>query len=219
MATGPAGYASGLHPAHKYGSSRMNTTMTSTVAAVTPPDVEGAVAVIVLAFSADPAARWTYPDPHQYLAHFPAMVRAFGGKAFAHGTGYHVSRFAGAALWLPPGIHPDEEALGAALQRSVAAELQAGMFAVFERMGRYHPSQPHWYLPLIGVDPAHQHRGYGSALLQHTLLQCDRDHAPVYLESTNPANIRLYERHGFEVLDTIQVGSSPPIFPMLRAAR
>lgn len=29
----------------------------------------------------------------------------------------------------------------------------------------------------------------------------------------------LYRRHGFEVRDTIQVGSSPPIFPMLRPAR
>jgi ribosomal protein S18 acetylase RimI-like enzyme len=93
------------------------------------------------------------------------------------------------------------------------------VFAVFEHMGRYHPSQPYWYLPLIGVDPVHQRKGYGSALLRHALLQCDRDHAPAYLESTNPANIRLYERHGFEVLDTIQVRSSPPIFPMLRAAR
>jgi GNAT superfamily N-acetyltransferase len=67
------------------------------------------------------------------------------------------------------------------------------VFAVFEHMRRYHPSQPHWYLPLIGVDPVHQRKGYGSALLQHVLLQCDRDHAPAYLESTNPANIRLYE--------------------------
>jgi ribosomal protein S18 acetylase RimI-like enzyme len=197
----------------------MDTTMTLTVAAITPSDVEQAVAVIVLAFSTDPVARWTYPDPHQYLTHFPALVRAFGGKALVPGTGHQVSKFAGAALWLPPGIHPDEDALGAVLQGSVAAERQAAVFAIFERMGGYHPRQPHWYLPLIGVDPVHQYKGYGSALLQHALLQCDRDHAPAYLESTNPANIRLYERHGFEVLDAIQVGSSPPIFPMLRTAR
>ena len=56
--------------------------------------------------------------------------------------------------------------------------------------------------PAIGVDPAHQGKG-----------------TPAYLESTNSANIPLYERHGFEVLATIQVGSSPPIFPMLRSAR
>jgi ribosomal protein S18 acetylase RimI-like enzyme len=191
----------------------------SDVTAASASDVEQAVAVIVLAFSADPVARWSYPDAHRYLVHFPAIVRAFGGRAFAHGTGHHVDGFAGAALWLPPGIDPDQETLGTILQESVAAERQAEVFAVLEQMGSYHPSEPHWYLPLIGVDPARQHKGYGSALLDHTLLQCDRDHAPAYLESTNPANIPLYERHGFKVLSTIQVGSSPPIFPMLRAAR
>ena len=197
----------------------MDTTMTSTVTATTPSETEQAVAVIVLAFSTDPAARWTYPDPRQYLSHFPAIVRAFGGKAFAHGSGHHVGRFAGAALWLPPGVHPDEEALRAVFRGSVPAERQAAIFGVFEQMARYHPSAPHWYLPLIGVDPAHQRRGHGSALLQHALARCDGDHAPAYLESSNPANIPLYERHGFAVLGTIQAGSSPPIFPMLRPAR
>jgi ribosomal protein S18 acetylase RimI-like enzyme len=193
-------------------------TVSSTVTATALSDAEQAIAAIVLAFSTDPAARWSFPDARRYLTHFPAIVRAFGGKAFAHGTGYHVSGFGGAALWLPPGIRPDEEALTAVLKSSVAAERQAEVFAVFEQMGRYHPQEPHWYLPLIGVDPAQQRKGYGSALLQHALRECDRDHAPAYLESSNPANIPLYERHGFRVLATIQVGTSPPIFPMLRAA-
>jgi ribosomal protein S18 acetylase RimI-like enzyme len=86
-------------------------------------------------------------------------------------------------------------------------------------MGKYHPQEPHWYLPLIGVDPAHQGKGFGSALLGHALEICDRDHLPAYLESSNPLNIPLYRRHGFELLDTLQVGSSPPVFPMLRPAR
>jgi hypothetical protein len=51
----------------------------------------------------------------------------------------------------------------------VAAERRATVFAVFEQMGRYHPHEPHWYLPLIGVDPAHQPKGYGSALLRQAL--------------------------------------------------
>ena len=182
-------------------------------------DAERAISTIVLAFGADPATRWTYPDPHHYLDHFPAIVRAFGGRAFAHRTGHEVDGFAGAALWLPPGIGPDEEALAAVLRQSVAAERQAAVFAVFEQMGRHHPREPHWYLPLIGVDPAHQRKGHGSALLGHALSQCDRDHTAAYLESTNRANISLYERHGFRVLATVQAGSSPPIFPMLRTAR
>jgi ribosomal protein S18 acetylase RimI-like enzyme len=194
-------------------------TMASALTAVEPGETERAIATIVLAFSADPAARWTYPDPHQYLEHFPSIVRAFGGRAFAHRTSHKVGSFAGTALWLPPGVQPDEEALAAVLRQSVVPERQGAVFAVFEQMGRYHPHEPHWYLPLIGVDPARQRYGHGSALLEHALSQCDWDHAVAYLESTNRANISFYERHGFRVLATVQAGSSPAIFPMLRAAR
>ena len=193
-------------------------TQASIVAAITPPEVDPAVAVLCLAFSSDPATRWTYPDAHVYVRHFPRLVRAFGGKAFEHGTGHQVSGVRGAALWLPPGVHPDQEALGAIMQESLPADRLEEVTGVFERMGTYHPAEPHWYLPLIGVDPAHQGRGYGSALLRHALEQCDKEHVAAYLESSNPANIPLYERHGFVVLGTIQVGSSPPIFPMLRSA-
>jgi ribosomal protein S18 acetylase RimI-like enzyme len=84
---------------------------------------------------------------------------------------------------------------------------------------RYHPSEPHWYLPLIGVDPFHQGKGYGAALMQYGRIPCDRDRTLAYLESTNPKNISLYERHGFELLGTIQVGTSAPLFPMLRKPR
>jgi ribosomal protein S18 acetylase RimI-like enzyme len=202
--------------AHPEGRRLMDAAPTPVVTTVPAADVERAVAVIVLAFSTDPVARWGYrDDPQQYLAHFPDFVRAFGGRAFAQGTAHRVNGYAGAALWLPPGIHPDDAALGA----SLPAERPAEVDAVFEQMARYHPSEPHWYLPLIGVDPLHQHKGYGSALLRETLRRCDRDHVAAYLESTNPANIPLYQRHGFELLGTIQVGSSPPLFPMLRAAR
>jgi ribosomal protein S18 acetylase RimI-like enzyme len=182
-------------------------------------DEASVVDVVVLAFSTDPAARWLYRDPHQYLTHFPSFVRAFGGNAFAHGSAYYVDGYAGAALWLPPDIHPDEDTLIGLFQRTVAARDQGILFAIFEQMGRYHPDEPHWYLPLIGVDPSQQGKGYGSALLKHTLMPCDRDHTCAYLESSNPKNIPLYERHGFELLGTIQVGTSPPIFPMLRRPR
>jgi ribosomal protein S18 acetylase RimI-like enzyme len=169
-----------------------------------------------LAFSSDPAVRWAYPDPHQFFSSFPEFVRAFGGKAFEHGTAHYVEGFTGAALWLPPDVLPDEEALGSLLLRTVSEEIHDEVFAVLEQMGSYHPTEPHWYLPLIGVDPAHQGKGYGSALLRHALASCDRNHQIAYLESSNPRNIPLYERHGFKLLGEIQAGSSPPIFPMSR---
>ena len=175
--------------------------------------------VVMLAFSADLAARWTWRDPHQYLMHFPRFVKAFGGEAFSHGSAYCVDGYAGAALWLPPEVEPDEDALITLVQGTASEQSRKHVFAVLEQMGRYHPSEPHWYLPLMGVDPFHQGKGLGSALMQHALIPCDRDQKPAYLESTNTKNIPLYERHGFELLGTIQAGTSPPIFPMLRKPR
>ena len=117
------------------------------VRAAAAADAERVVAVLTLAFSADPVARWSYPDPQQYRTFWPEFVRAFGGLAFEHGTAFYTDGYAGAALWLPPGVHADEDALGALLERSIAPQDQAGVYAVLEQMGAYHPAGPHWYLP------------------------------------------------------------------------
>jgi ribosomal protein S18 acetylase RimI-like enzyme len=188
------------------------------VTTATPAEMDQCVALVALAFSSDPAARWLYKDPHAYMEHFPRFVRAFGGAAFEHGTAHHVEGCA-AALWFPPGAQPDEEALVALIESSVPAGDHATVFAVLENMGELHPEEPHWYLPLIGTDPAQQSRGHGSALLKHALAICDAQKMPAYLEATSPRNVKLYQRHGFEVLGTIQAGTSPTITPMLRKPR
>ena len=174
---------------------------------------------LTLAFSTDPIARWTYPNSQQFLEYFPNFIRLLGGRAFESETAFYINSFAAAALWLKPGVSPDEEALGALVQNTVSKNLQDDLFAFLEQMGSFHPEEPHWYLPLIGVDPAQQNRGFGTMLLQHTLGVCDRDGLPAYLESSNPRNITLYQRHGFEIVGTIQQGSSPPMFPMRREPR
>lgn len=189
------------------------------VGVVAPAEEARAIDTVVLAFAADPVARWSWPLAQAYLTSMPRLVAAFGGCAFGNGSAYCVGAFAGVALWIPPGVHPDEEMLAQIVQTTVDSANQDDVFAVFEQMAKYHPAEQHWYLPLIGVDPAHQGRGYGDALMAYALQRCDRDHAPAYLESTNPRNISLYRRHGFETLGRIQVGSSPPLVPMLRPAR
>jgi GNAT superfamily N-acetyltransferase len=186
---------------------------------ITLDDEAQAVDTMVLAFAADPMARWSWADSHLYLQSMPALTRAFGGRAFKSGSAYATESFCGTALWLPPGVTPDEEKLVEIIQQTVPTSIRDDVVAVFEQMATYHPPVPHWHLPLIGVDPAHQGKGHGAALMSHALLVCDRDYAPAYLESTNPRNISLYLRHGFEVLGTVQVGSSPPVTPMLRPPR
>jgi ribosomal protein S18 acetylase RimI-like enzyme len=189
------------------------------VKTVTPADETAAIDTIMLAFSADPMARWCWPDPHQYVAVMPSFVRAFASAGFVRNGAFYTEGHVGAALWLPPGTAPDDAAMGEMMERTIAPSIRGEAIAVMERMAGHHPGEAHWYLPLIGVDPAHQGKGHGDALMRYALERCDREHAPAYLESTNPRNISLYERHGFEPLATIQLGSSPTVVPMLRKAR
>lgn len=179
-------------------------------------EMENAVSVIMLAFSNDPVARWVYPDAADYLRYFPNFIRSFTGGAFRHGSAYATNGFSGAALWLPPGVHPDDNAITGLFESTVADDIKEDLFNVFEAMSTYHPDGPHWYLPMIGVDPHHQGKGIGGELMRYALERSDRDGLPAYLESSNPRNISLYERCGFVSLGTIQFGRSAPVYPMVR---
>jgi GNAT superfamily N-acetyltransferase len=182
-------------------------------------DRDRVAAAIALGFSTDPVCRWMYPDSRQFMSGFPTFVLAMGGRAFDHESAYCTADLSGAALWLPPGVTADEDAMGPHLERTVDPAKLEAVQATMEQMEHHHPSEPHWYLPLIGVDPARQRSGHGAALMRCALERVDRDGLPAYLESTNPRNIPLYQRHGFEVVATIQVGDVPPLFPMVRRPR
>lgn len=185
------------------------------IVVATPVEADAVVALLTLAFAADPANRWVWPEPRGYLAAFPRFVRAFGGAAFGLGTAERIG-FAAAALWLPPGARSDDPAMSALFLATATRETALEEDRVFRQMARYRPREPHWYLPMIGVDPVQRNRGLGGSLLRAATARCDRDGLPAFLESSNPRNVPLYQRHGFEVLGTIQVGRSPVFVPMLR---
>lgn len=174
------------------------------------------LATLTLAFSSDPANRWCWPGTADYLAGFPQFVRALGGNAFAAECAFEIAGGAGAALWLPPGVEPDEAELIAIVQRTVHASRQSDLYEVMQQMARFHPQTPHWYLPFIGVEPLQQSRGLGALLLRPILDRCNSERLPAYLESTNPRNVPFYESLGFRSIGMIQAGTSPRIVPMLR---
>ena len=182
-------------------------------------EMDSVLSCLALAFSADPVVRWVYPEPAAFLAHFPRVADLFGGGAFDHAAAYRNDDFTAVALWLPPGVHPDEERLIPHFEKTVAAEKLDRLFSLFDQMARYHPEGPCRHLTFIAVDPARQGKGLGAALLEEGLRQCDRDGIPAYLESTNPANLSLYRRHGFEQIGLIEAEGAPSLFPMLRPVR
>ena len=72
---------------------------------------------------------------------------------------------------------------------------------------------------MIGVEPYSQGQGLGGELMRHAVARCDDEGALAYLESSNPRNISLYMRHGFEVMGEIRIGAAPLVTPMLRRPR
>ncbi|MEX0873915.1 MAG: GNAT family N-acetyltransferase [Actinomycetota bacterium] len=183
-------------------------------------EFDSVVGSIVLAFAKDPVIRWFFPDPHRFLEAFPAVVRAVAKPAFESGTAHRLDSLLAAALWLPPGVDADGSSIRAAFEEHIQAGHLTEVLDFIREKNTYHPGdEPLWYLHMIGVDPRFQGSGYGSALLRYALERVDDAHLAAYLESTNPANLPLYMRYGFELLATVEVGSSPPIFPMLRPPR
>jgi len=182
-------------------------------------DRQRGVASLTLAFSSDPVMRWGWPDQERYLTYWPRVADAFGGGAFDHGTAHGLEDRMAVALWLPPGVGPDGETVMGLMRESMDDQRYEDINGVFEQMDELHPTDDHWYLPLMGVDPVAQGRGLGAALLRHALRTCDRDGLPAYLEATSPRSRTLYARHGFAVVGIIQAGSSPPLWAMLRQPR
>ena len=197
----------------------MTTIIDANVKRATSGDEARVLTTLTAAFADDPAVRWMYRRDDQYRRHFPGFVRAFGGRALTDGVAYVTDGFAGAALWLPPGVEPDETSLMAHIEASTGGMDQSALLEMFEEMGSYHPKEPHWYLSMIGVDPQAQGKGIGAKLMRYSVARCDQERALAYLETANPRNIPLYERFGFEVMEPFQIGAAPKVTPMLRRPR
>jgi ribosomal protein S18 acetylase RimI-like enzyme len=70
----------------------------------------------------------------------------------------------------------------------------------------------HLYLATLGVDPPHQGRGVGAALLRSGLARADVQGLPCYLETMLERNLDFYRRFGFEVAGEAVVPAGGPRF-------
>ena len=182
-------------------------------------ETEAVLDTLMLAFSSDPCLRFMLDTPRAFFTGFRPFATGMGGAALEHGSAWLADDGAAAALWLPPGVSSDRDAILAVIGEHAAPEKFPTLGEVGETMAQYHPEEPHWYLAMIGVDPARQGRGYGSALLKESLRRCDEDGVIAYLESSNAKNVPLYERYGFEVMGFVQPGEFPGLYPMIRQPR
>lgn len=171
--------------------------------------------VLARAFADDPVFRWVQPRRRGDRLTFAGIHLAMHG---APGTGHLLFDGgvpAAAAFWDPPGYRPGPLRQVAALP-FLAAGITTGLgrgIALTTALEERRPNEPHWYLSTIGA--ALPGRGFGAALLKYGL---DRVTGPAYLESSNPRNVPLYRRFGFEPLAPIRLPRGPELIPMFRPA-
>jgi ribosomal protein S18 acetylase RimI-like enzyme len=80
-------------------------------------------------------------------------------------------------------------------------------------------SIPGWHLAFLATDPDFQRRGIGRRLMEHVLSRADADGTRVWLETSDPVNVPLYEKFGFTTITEARGGHGLPTFwVMVRAA-
>jgi ribosomal protein S18 acetylase RimI-like enzyme len=178
------------------------------------------------AFDPDPIWQAVFPDPARRAPALRSMFRGLARLNLRYGRPLATDDTTAVALWRPPGAAPrlwDTLATRAALPRAVAAFHPVERHRLLRTLRQFDGRraalvpQPHWYLESIGVEPALQGRGLGTALLAPVLAEADAAGVPAYLETETEDNVRFYQRLGFvvaeeEVADALQV----PVWLMVR---
>jgi len=181
----------------------------------TVSDREMLASSLASAFSEDPLFRWIAgpkaPLEDRMRVFFDAFLKINLAKpdhlVFVSNDG------TGAAVWQPVGKW---KVANSELVRALPAMMRAfrtripAMMGALTAIEKAHPTEPHYYLEVLGTRKDRQSKGIGSAVINAVLERCDEEGVPAYLESSNPRNVPFYARHGFEVREELSVGKGAP---------
>lgn len=187
----------------------------------------GAVAQdLSAAFATDPVFNWFLRADARHDSARLGLFQLLVTMGVTDGQVFRPAGGGAASIWLPSeslGPTPFLQELRA-LPRIIGAtgfSRLSRMSAMRRMMDAHHPkTPPHAYLWFLGVRPDAQGLGVGSRMLADGLARVDAKGLPAYLESSSPANVPLYRRHGFEVVEVLRATpDAPEMWAMWREAR
>lgn len=170
-----------------------------------------AAGVLARSFLDYPMWQWILPDEQHRQRVMPLWSREaiiwgqLAGETVVVGSPIH-----GIALWARPGmadidVDPDstlgsnwpevEDAIGPTGVRRFEM-----MVDIQRPLREKHIPPGGWYLSCLGVDPARQRSGAGSALLNDMFARLDADGVATFLETEKAANVPYYLKHGYEIV-------------------
>lgn len=186
-----------------------------------------AAVVVGRAFQDYPLYRSVFPKESERHLRTPRAVDLLIRYALRYGEVFTTTNVQGAACWLPPDAPylTTWRMLGLGL---IMFPFRIGLAAAqrLQQIGTYLEAVrrrtlpgPHWYLMLLGVDPAHQGTGVGSMLVRPILARAQAAALPCYLETQVEVNVTIYRRLGFEVVHEADVpGTDCRSWAMIREA-
>ena len=188
-----------------------------------PADIQALTRTLVLAYMDDPVAIWICRSEGLRARTLAAMYSVRLRQMLVHGAVWTNLQRSSTAVWLPPegrkpAMRPDIDLLRCLLDPRLLTRAPLLAYGLHS-MDRLHPEgPPHWYLSLLGTDPDAQGNGWGSAVLEPALEQCDIEGVGAYLESSKPRNLDFYARFGFQVTGELALPyGGPTMWPMWRA--
>ena len=177
-----------------------------------PDQIEQAAAMLARAFRDEPLSRFVFPDAARRRQHLLALFAWWLRDALRDGEGFCLGPVLAVAIWTPaqatPQTPPEPVEATEAAWRDGTWSLTAEERQRLERFGGHLDTiharlmpEPHAALIALGVEPAHQGRGLGTALMAPMLARLTAAGTPCYLDTNTARNVRFYERQGFRVLE------------------
>ncbi|MFJ7196422.1 MULTISPECIES: GNAT family N-acetyltransferase [unclassified Streptomyces] len=185
--------------------------MTNTPKTATLDDAAQISRSLALAFDDDPMMRSFFPAGSSRQASLVSCFTTISTRQYVPGSVCERTGSA-AAFWVPPEAQakamPDAETIQELL--NILGD-RAGLFKeTIETAAAHRPEEPHWYLALIGADPAAQGQGQGAALLRSGPAKAGAAGLPAYLESSKAANLPFYGYFGFTVREEVRLTENGP---------
>lgn len=182
---------------------------TAEITVATPAERERVIESLVAAFPSDPVLRFLFPDENTYPAHAAAFFGHLFDKRVHRQSIWTIGGGASAAIWEPPA--GGEPVAGPDLPAGALARMREYDEAVHSAL----PDEPFWYLGVLGTHPASAGRRWGRAVMAAGLRRAAADGLPSILETSNPGNVEIYRRAGWEVVR--EVAAPLPIWVMRRS--
>ncbi len=195
----------------------MRWTRPMTVRAAEPGEVDAISQTLAEAYRHTPIAAWLVTDPDQRYRICYDLFSIVVEQALKSGKVRVTDKLDAVALWQPRlGPVPDRPGFSARLR--AATRRRADRFTLLEKvLQAHHPGHAHHHLAYLGVHPARQSRGLGSALLSHQHRLLDTARVASYLVAGDERSRDLYLRHGYHAEGYVRLPEDGPLlWPMWR---